>query len=719
MRNKGSLTLLIFVFINLGIYAQVNFNWAKSIGGGNQDEATSIAIDSLGNVYTAGIFSALADFDPGVGTYTLGSYGGYDAFISKLDPSGNFIWAKQIGGLNTEFITSIQIDKTGNIYCTGVFSGITDFDSGPGTFTLSSQAGSNDIYVCKLNSNGDLIWVKQMGGTNSDVANCLTVDNSGNVYSAGYFVGTADFDPGPSTYTFTSAASNLDIFISKLDASGNFVWAKQMGGTASDQVKSIEVDANGNVYTTGIFMGTADFDPGPATYSFSTFGAFDSFISKLNSSGDFIWAKQIGGISNDQSFSMVLDASDNIYYTGFFLYTVDFDPGPGTFTLSSVANTADAFICKLNNQGNFIWAKQIGGKGSDQAFSISLDKFANVYTTGTFIDTVDFDPGVGTFSLSAPTGNAFINKLDSSGSFKRTVRMGGSGFASGNSIVLDDMGNIYTAGYYQLTSDFDPDATHFNLFWMGSHDIYTSKHCQIPAQPNLIMGPSSLCEGSNVTYFVKEGFNGSTYNWTMPSGWTGSSITNSITATVSALSGSVSVIVANACGNSSAQNINVSVNPLPNVLASSNNTLLCSGQSATLSATGALTYTWSTNENTANVVISPSVQTTFTVQGTDSNGCLNLAVITQDVDICNNVPVYSNIKMFSYNVYPNPSTGIYILETQANTVANVIDMLGNIIYSKALTEGKNQINLSEFSDGQYILKLTSNECFRTVKLIKD
>ena len=242
-------------------------------------------------------------------------------------------------------------------------------------------------------------WAKAYGGTFFDYGNSITVDNSGNVYTTGSFVGTADFDPGAGTFNLTSAGGT-DVFIQKLDASGNLLWAKAFGGTSTDQSNSITVDASGNVYATGNFKGTVDFDPGAGTFNLTSAGSYDDFfVQKLDASGNFLWAKAFGGTSTDQSNSITVDASGNVYTTGSFGYTVDFDPGAGTFNLTS-AGGADVFIQKLDASGNFIWAKAFGGTSTDQSNSITVDASGNVYTTGGFGNTVDFDPGAGTFILN-------------------------------------------------------------------------------------------------------------------------------------------------------------------------------------------------------------------------------------------------------------------------------------------------------------------------------
>src|SRR5690348_8520371 len=132
-----------------------------------------------------------------------------------------------------------------------------------------------------------------------------------------------------------------------------WTWAKGIGGTGNDYGTSITSDIYGNTYTTGIFEGTADFDPGPGVYSLTSVGLQDIFICKTDAMGNFVWAKAIGGVNNDVGYSISLDHFGNLYTTGYFSGTVDFNPNSGTFNLTAVGNK-DCFICKLDTSGNFI-----------------------------------------------------------------------------------------------------------------------------------------------------------------------------------------------------------------------------------------------------------------------------------------------------------------------------------------------------------------------------
>ena len=268
-----------------------NAQTTVSVFGGSSggDLGRSIAVDSGGNIYTTGHFRGTVDFDPGAGTSNLTSAGATDVFVSKLDSAGDLIWAKSFGGGAGNLAYSIAVDGSGNVYTTGYFRGTADFDPGEGTFNLTN-AGSGDAFVSKLNSAGDFLWAKRFGGTQSERAYSIAVDSSGNVYTTGYFQATADFDPGAGTSNLTSVGSD-DVFVSKLDSTGNLLWAKSFGGTSfdfpfEDDFNSIAVDGSGNVYTTGYFQGTVDFDPGEGTSNLTSAGYTDVFVLKLTSSGD-------------------------------------------------------------------------------------------------------------------------------------------------------------------------------------------------------------------------------------------------------------------------------------------------------------------------------------------------------------------------------------------------------------------------------------------------
>ena len=447
---------------------------ASAFGGTSTENGNALAVDAAGNMYTTGYFQNTADFDPGIGisNLTSASLNGNDVFVSKLDSSGNFVWAKRLGGTSTDTGNAIAVDASGNVYTTGYFKGIADFDPGIGTSDLTA-VGNQDVFVSKLDSSGNFVWAKSFGAGSDDDATGVAVDASGNVYTTGTFRSTVDFDPGAGISNLT--AVQPDVFVSKLDSSGNFVWAKSFGGTSTDNGNAIAIDASGNVYTTGYFYVTADFDPGAGIENLTSTGLQDVFVSKLDSSGNFVWAKRLGGTNTDTGNAVAVDAAGHVYTAGYFHETADFDPGAGIENLTS-AGGMDGFVSKLDSSGSFVWAKSFGGTSTEFGRAVAVDAAGNVYTTGPFNVTADFDPGAGTSNLtSAGVADGFVSKLDSSGDFVWAKRLGGTNVQMPKAVAIDTAGNVYTAGDFQGTTDFDPGAGTSNLTSAGLYDVYVSK----------------------------------------------------------------------------------------------------------------------------------------------------------------------------------------------------------------------------------------------------
>lgn len=390
-----------------------NFLWAKSFGGIAIDKSNSITNDSSGNIYISGSFMDTVDFDPDTGIYNLSSIGAEDVFILKVNTSGNFLWAKTFGGLWIDVAYSITIDIAGNVYSTGFFSDIVDFDPSTAVYN-SSVEGLYDIFVHKMDSTGNFLWVRTLGGFETDIGNSIATDAWGNVYTVGQFEDVADFDPGPNNlYSFSEGF--YDIFIHKMDSIGNLIWVKTFGDASSDYGKSITIDNAGEIYITGIYTGTLNFFPSAGNSTITSVGGYDTFIIKMANPGFYLWARSLGGInaiclSND----IEADSTGNIYITGSFNGTVDFDPGTATLNDSS-AGSYDIFILKMDALGNFVWTKNIGGTNNEIGTSVIVDNEGNVYGSGFFEGIVDFDPGAGVFYLnSSGLSDVFILKLGQS-----------------------------------------------------------------------------------------------------------------------------------------------------------------------------------------------------------------------------------------------------------------------------------------------------------------
>ncbi|MBL7702184.1 MAG: gliding motility-associated C-terminal domain-containing protein [Ferruginibacter sp.] len=384
--------------------------WAKNIGDFRYQAGNALTLDAAGNIYVTGIFFGTTDFDPGPGVANLVSAGNEDVFVCKYDNSGNFTWAKRVGGPTNEFCNAIKADAAGNIYINGYFENTADFDPGIGVYNLIS-AGATDIFVCKLDNNGLLQWAKQIGGPSADVAFDIELDNTGNVYSTGFYFATVDFDPGPGIFNLTSTALG-DGYILKLGNGGNFITAARLGGNSRVRCMSLKTDIAGNICLAGYFDGEADFDPGNGSFLLSSpVDDDDIFIGKYDLDLNLVWIKQVGGPSFQKVFDVETDDAGNIYTTGHYNGTADFDAGPGEQKLIA-AGDPDIFVLKMNAAGGFVWVAPATGPFFGSGYSIRLNTSGDIYVGGTFEGTKDFDPGPDEIKkTSAGQSEMFIYKL--------------------------------------------------------------------------------------------------------------------------------------------------------------------------------------------------------------------------------------------------------------------------------------------------------------------
>ena len=473
MKTKLLLTILIGL-ICLGRADSQTYQSAFNLGGAGDDKGYSIALDGFANVYVTGNFYGTVDFDPGAGTANLTGIGNQDIFVAKYTSSGAYQWAFRLGSGSDDYGYGIALDSSANVYVTGYFAGTADFDPGAGIANLSST-GSRDIFVAKYTSAGNYQWAFNIGAsTLMSSGYSITVDDSANVYVTGFFQSTADFDPGAGT-AYLSAASR-DIFVAKYTSSGAYQWAFKVGTGSDDYGYEIVLDSSANVYVTGYFQGTTDFDTGAGIANLAQVGGTDIFVAKYTSSGIYQWAFAVGSGTTDAGFSIALDGSANVYITGDFSGTADFDPGVGVANLNSTGSY-DIFIAKYNSSGAYQWAFKVGSTLSDAGNSIALDGSSNVYVIGGFSGTADFDPGAGVTNLT-PSGLAdlFVAKYTSAGVYQWAFNVGGTGNDFGRGIALDDSCNIYITGDFLVTADFDPGAGTANLTSAGNADFFVAKY---------------------------------------------------------------------------------------------------------------------------------------------------------------------------------------------------------------------------------------------------
>ena len=454
-------------------------DWAISMAGNSNDACKAIALDNAGNVYATGYFSTTVDFDPGPGVFNLSVVNAEDAFLAKYDPAGKLIWAKTIGDFRYQAGNALTLDASGNIYVTGIFFGTTDFDPGPGVANLIS-AGNEDIFVSKYDNTGNFMWAKRFGGPTNEFCNTIKLDVAGNIYINGYFENTADFDPGTGVFNLVSAGAS-DIFICKLNSDGMLQWARQIGGPSADVAFDIDLDEQQNVYSTGFYFASVDFDPGSSVFNLTTTASGDGYILKLNNGGGFMSAARLGGNSRVRCSSLKLDKTGHVYVAGHFDGEADFDPGSGSFLLSSPVDDDDIFIGKYDLNLNLVWAKQVGGPSFQKVFDIETDAADNIYTTGHYNGTADFDAGPAEKKLTAlGDPDIFVLKMNAAGEFSWVTQATGSFYGSGYSLQVDKTNNIYVGGTFEGTKDFDPGPDEMKRTSAGQSEMFIQKLSQCP-----------------------------------------------------------------------------------------------------------------------------------------------------------------------------------------------------------------------------------------------
>jgi PKD repeat protein len=768
-----------------------NFLWVREINSSwDDDYAYALTVDSAGNVYTTGRQSSTIDFDFGPGTSYL--YGTDNLYVLKVNAAGNYVWVKGFGTDGIKEIMGIKSDAHGNLTMTGHYNANFDTDPGPGTNTITMSGIYADAFIIKLDSAGNHLWGKGIGGTAyHDVGLAITLDPSGNALVTGQFASTVDFDPGPGTAN-ESTAGVEDIFVLKLDASGNYVWHAVMGGTGADKGYAIVTDRLGNVFTTGQFHATVDFDPGAGIQTWTSAGYQDAFMQILDSNGVYKNSYRWGSTLSDVGFAVAVPNYNSIYTGGRFDNTVDFDPGVGVANLT--AGAYDVFVSKIDQcipttSSNTVTACNNYTSPSGHVYTASgtyttilqnsqgCDSIITLHLT---INVPPAQPGPisGNPIVCVGTSNTYsVPAVPSALSYTWTLPSGWSGSSTSN-IIVTSPGPI--SGTISVTANDSCGASVARTWSITVRSI--------PVQPSFITGNGSVCEGSTQTYSVTPIPGATSYSWTLPSGWAGGSTGNSLSVNTGAIGGTISVFASNSCGNSVAQTRNVNVVTVPaQPSAISGNTMICAGSMNSYSIAavpGATSYSWtlpsgwigtSNNVNmnatagfiggniavTANDSCGASVAQTMTVtvtplpvsafsftsnilavaftdQSTGANswqwdfGDGNSATTQNPSHTYASSGIYNVCMVASFNgcthtscqsilvgtvgmedalsvgkcsVFPNPSSGVFHLTTERRLQGQIVDAQGKVIQWLAVKAGENLLDLSAYPDGLYFLRL--------------
>lgn len=386
----------------------------------------AIVTDENGYSYVTGVFSsAQAVFDTIV--LSSNSYNQQAAFIVKYDTAGNVIWAKDFRNVNPAGSMpwlsgwGISLDKSGNCYTTGTIPDTSIIDS----VIVYPHDFGNDIYVTKHSTSGNFKWVRREGGPYDDIPAGIVSDSIGNSYVAAYFstetiIGN-DTIPGKG---FT------DIIIYSYDPNGNLRWYKHTGGSFGDKTSCIALSSDNNFYVTGLFRSTVIFGHDTLT----SLGFTDMFVAKMDTLGNYLWIKQIGGTNAMTSHSVSCDKWGNVYATGKFSDT--------TYIDNTVLYGTGIFIVKYDSSGNFQWVRNEvnSNQSSSEATGISTDDNGNSYITGICNDTIVLN------NDTIFGSGLYVIKLDLSGDLIWQLRSEHGGI--GSAIHADNSGHCYVTGFY-------------------------------------------------------------------------------------------------------------------------------------------------------------------------------------------------------------------------------------------------------------------------------
>jgi hypothetical protein len=405
-----------------------NLVWVSRLGGIATETLTSLARDGNGNLYVGGGFSGSADFDPGPGSQVLNSVGGQDGYVAKYSATGDLVWVRRFGGTGSDEVNALTVDAAGNLYAGGVFSGQANAlpIAGP---TIVSDGSASDGFLLALDAAGAVRWALPVGGNQEDAVDAVAVSNSGNLTIAGSFRTSANFARNATAVTLASQG-NADAFLASYSSAGVLQWARDIGGSNEETVPTggLSLDPQGGAALLGRFSGSVDFDPGSAVVSKSSISAGDLFLARYDGNGDFVSVVTLGGQGSVTGTRALADLDGSVLLTGWFTGSLDFDPGSGTTSLSSLgqAGATDAFAARYSSAGGFVWVSRFGevtsvADRSNSGTALALDPSGGLFVAGRFFGAPDFDPGSSALALvSLGEADGFVLKLTAGGALATT-----------------------------------------------------------------------------------------------------------------------------------------------------------------------------------------------------------------------------------------------------------------------------------------------------------
>jgi hypothetical protein len=368
-----------------GFDAEGNHRWSRGFGSGwGWEAAHDVAVDSTGATIVTGTFQSTINLGGG----NIQNLGGNDLFVAKLDASGNHVWSKRFASPSDQRGQAVAVDASDNVYFTGYYAGGSDFGGG----SLPAGGGADAVLV-KLDPAGNHVWSRRYGGARDQEGRALAVREDGTVALLGQGEQSIDFGGGVLT-----SAGDVDVFVAVFDPAGNHIWSRRFGGAGYDSAGDVTFDAAGNVLVGAMFTLTADMGDGDLVSE----GGGDIVVSKFGPTGDTMWVNHYGDPLNQYVGRVRVDSVGDIVVGGRFLGSVDF--GGGTFV---DRGSGDAFVLKLDDNGNHFWSQRFGGTGIEHLTALDLDASDDILFGGQFGATVDFGGG----PFVADTSDAYLVRL--------------------------------------------------------------------------------------------------------------------------------------------------------------------------------------------------------------------------------------------------------------------------------------------------------------------
>ncbi|MFN8144542.1 MAG: T9SS type A sorting domain-containing protein [Bacteroidia bacterium] len=455
------------------------WSFAKSFGGNYADLTFShLSIDGENNIIINGDFFSL---NLQIGTSSFSSNGADDVFLAKFDSLGNVLWAKTMGGTDYDAASAISIDLNNNIYITGVFySDSINFDN----ITLYNRGISN-IFIAKFDPHGNVVWAKATENIVRTSGNDIEIDLNGNILITGECLDSVFVFAGDSTFV-PHDPHYMQVFLIKLDSSGNLIWTKFIEGSLNEDNSKITCDASGNCFILFLSRSPSIKIGTDSVQDYSNGGVY---LLKLDPSGHLIWGKNAGGSGSCYNYDIVMDSNDNIYFSGSSTCdTLFFD----SLYLLNNTSTENAFLAKYDSSGQVEWVKYFGGNNMDIATSIAINRDDGPTITGFFASTSISIDGTILQNDSIYSSDIFLTSFDSLGNKIYAIRYGGTGSEEGYGVYISNDGTMYLNGHFSsdpliLNNVMVSNSTHsYDVFFAKSDLILSSKSMATNDEINLV-----------------------------------------------------------------------------------------------------------------------------------------------------------------------------------------------------------------------------------------